>query len=234
MTSVAISRSGALSMSGTDVAQRSTSTTNRQRVNPATRQLKSCRFKAFSLWPTKKYGSNYAHPFQDNAYMRRTEGVYAIDDSLQSNDSYVTIMSDHLGLYGAVRLACDNGLGIGLDIAGNLASLAGLLLGILFTVLVVTGLTYMLASTLVGGAVVPPDEVDNNYVERDFFGRGQIRLNVQEEEYDGDVSETSGTQDESGLNILTGSASENGNVGLPESVQQSDTHVHANPREVNS
>jgi REJ domain len=137
----------------------------------------SCRFSVFTMWPTKKYGANFTEPFQHNAYLRRSDGIS--EDESKTNASFVTVSSTHLGLYGAVRLSCANGLiASSFDVTGTLASLIGLILGILLMVVVVTGLTYLLASTLfVGAAGALHDELNAaQYVERDFFGRGFLQM----------------------------------------------------------
>lgn len=140
----------------------------------------SCRFSVFTMWPTKKYGTNYTAPFQQNAYLRRNDGMS--EDESKTNETFVTVNSAHLGLYGAVRLSCTQGLSSGIrdkDVVGIIGSVAGLLVGVLLMVVVVTGLTYMLASTLfVGAAGLLEDELNaESYVERDFFGRGEMNIN---------------------------------------------------------
>lgn len=161
-------------MSRTEGSDAQASTTARQGLAG---DNDSCRFNVFTLWPTKKYGANYTAPFQSNAYLRRSDGM--TEDESRTNSSYVTINTGHLGLYGAVRLRCANSLQSSFDLSGTLASVVGMAMGILLMVVVVTGLTYVLATTLfVGEAGRPEDEINADaYVERDYFGRGVMQIN---------------------------------------------------------
>lgn len=138
----------------------------------------SCTYSAFTMWPMKKYDEKFTQPFQSNAYMRREDGI--IEQSVGSNESYVTIKSAHLGLFGAIRTPCTQSFGIGAfnDITGQLKSVLWLIFGIIITVIVVTALTYMLASTLFTGddGVTGPAAAAQAYVERDYFGRGGVHL----------------------------------------------------------
>lgn len=141
-----------------------------------------CNFNVFTMWPLKKYGSNFEEPFQGDAYMRRSDGIETDNSEGSTTNSYVTVDSPHLGLYGAIRSGgCSSGLqGSGgiFELSGTLLSVLGLIVGILMLVLIVTGLTYMLASTLLGGAAGASEDEMNaeTFVERDYFGRGTIRL----------------------------------------------------------
>lgn len=168
----------------------------------------SCRFNVFTLWPTKKYGNNYTAPFQQNAYLRRSDGMVA-DDS-RSNSSYVTVNTAHLGIYGAVRLRCASGLSSSFDLSGTLKSVFFMAMGILLMVVVVTGLTYVLATTLfVGAAGRPEDEINAEaYVERDFFGRGVMQVNrgQQAAMTDGGTETTDGEDDDMDLGAIEGAA----------------------------
>lgn len=158
----------------------------------------SCRFNVFTMWPTKKFGSNYTAPFQQNAYLRRSDGMLA--DEAKSNSTYVTVNTAHLGIYGAVRLRCASGLSSSFDVSGTLKSVFLLAIGILLMVVVVTGLTYVLATTLfVGAAGRPEDEINAEaYVERDYFGRGVMQVNrAQQAMTDGGTETTDGEDDES-------------------------------------
>lgn len=149
-------------------------------------------YSAFALWPTKRYEKKLSKPFQDGAYRRHMDGVYSrpnaglpSDSFLRlASDSYVTIETDHLGLFGAIQnplFGAGTSSGWLDDIGGTMVSLAALLVGILLLVLIITGLTYMLASTIFSAnaiVVIDDEELAEQYVERDFFGRGQIRLNA--------------------------------------------------------
>jgi REJ domain len=185
------------------------------RASGAAGTSESCRFTVFTLWPTKKYGSNYVSPFQQNAYMRREDGLH--EDERRSNVSHVTVQSGHLGLYGAVRQSCTAGLmGGAVDFTGTLASLIGLIAGILVMVLVVTGLTYMLATTLFAGAAGQLEEaaMAERYVERDFFGRGEVALQSRGDG-DGARNETEGElEDERDMDLAAIEGGGGGGGGL--------------------
>lgn len=164
----------------------------------------SCRFSAFTMWPTKRYEESYTAPFQNNAYMRRGDGIVASGDP--SNDSYVTIQSPHLGLYGAIRLPCTRNINdFGLDeLSGQLKSVLWLIFGIILTVIVVTALTYLLATTVFTGKAGEGDAAAEAlaYVERDYFGRGGVQLvNRQHDEMSGTETDTTGGGEDVSMNL---------------------------------
>jgi hypothetical protein len=131
------------------------------------------RIKPFTLSPTKKYGVDYSRPFESDGYGRQTNDVFLADDPSLSNDSYVTMTTSRLGLFGALqeRTALAS-VSWSQDITGLAVSLLGILILIILLLLVVTVLIYFLASTLLESGVDPT----GNYIERDYFGRGQINL----------------------------------------------------------
>lgn len=134
----------------------------------------------YHMWPRKSYAKQFSEQYQNGAYQRRTIGVKVTPET--RNDSSVVIaQSNILGLYGASRTTCSSGLfASGITLQGIGLSLAAILIGISLTVLLVSGLTYLLASTLVSRAAGMDEEsiLIESYVERDFFGRGQVRLNL--------------------------------------------------------
>lgn len=139
--------------------------------------LDSCKFNAFALWPLKEYGSDFIKPFQGDAYLRRDSDIHEVDEL--SNGSYVTIRTDYVGLFGAVRLSCLQGLQAdSADVAGILLSLAALIICILLLLLIVTTLTYLLATTIVAGNEESDYETPlvEYFVERDVYGRGHAHL----------------------------------------------------------
>lgn len=164
----------------------------------------SCRFSAFTMWPTKNYEESYTAPFQNNAYMRREDGIAASGDS--SNDSYVTVQTPHLGLYGAIRLPCTQSItAFGLDeLSGQLKSVLWLIFGILITVIVVTALTYLLATTVFTGKAGEGEAAAEAlaYVERDYFGRGGVQLvNRQKDGMSGTETDTTGDGEDISMNL---------------------------------
>lgn len=141
----------------------------------------------FHMWPRKSYGEALNSPFQSGAYQRRTVGVRVTPET-RNDSATVVAQSNILGLYGAYRTTCGVSSGLGTFVGLGLG-LGGILLGIMVTVIILTGLTYTLVSNFVAAAVSEDgDEMMlENYVERDFFGRGQVRLTLtksdEEESY---------------------------------------------------
>jgi hypothetical protein len=147
------------------------------------------RIKPFTLSPTKEYGTDFSRPFESDAYGRQTNEVFLADDRSLSNDSYVTMKTSRLGLFGALRE--QNALASvswSQDVTGLAVSLLGILILILFLLLVVTVLIYFLASTLLESGADPADD----FIERDYFGRGEINLKA---ENDGDSESDSGASE---------------------------------------
>lgn len=138
--------------------------------------------RVFTMKPRKVYDiklqTQLKRPFDKNAYGRQVGDILTTKDSKNST-SFVIAETNELGLYGAVRASCiDPGISP-LHSTGTI--LAGILLGILLLVLVITALTYMLVTAIVGGAVIEESEAfipHFGYVERDYFGRKDIRINV--------------------------------------------------------
>lgn len=142
----------------------------------------------FIMWPRKIYGRQYGEPYESDAYLQRTAGISATEDT-QNSSEMVVAQSNQLGLYGAARAPC------GENISGDLGALegagvmiAGILIGILLLIIVITGLAYLLVSAIVGVGAQEDDSysadeeaaaaIAERYVERDYFGRKDVRLNV--------------------------------------------------------
>lgn len=135
----------------------------------------------FRMAPRKPYGYRISSPFEADMYLRRKAGVSPTDDTRRSSVSIIAQTND-LGLYGAYRARCDGG------IEGNLRPihrmiLVGFLIGILLLIIIITGLTYLLIYAVVGAATSAYDEemyaaADDSYVERDYFGRKEVVMNV--------------------------------------------------------
>lgn len=145
--------------------------------------------RPFIMWPRKSYGRQFKTPFENDAYMQRTSGISASADTVNSSENVIA-QSNELGLYGAGRVPCDENLTGdlgGLEGAG--VTIAGILIGILVLIIVITGLTYLLVSAIVGIGAQGDDDSNNDdsaataalaerYVERDYFGRKEVRLNL--------------------------------------------------------
>lgn len=144
---------------------------------------------AYHMWPRKVYGRQISQPFEKNIYQRRTLGVTVTPETRNKSQSVVAV-SNLLGLYGASRTRC------GGNLAGKGLALGGILLGIMLTLLVLVVLVYALVSNLF--VVASPDDEEmmvENYVERDFFGRGQVRLNLARDDISVSSSEASSCSD---------------------------------------
>lgn len=144
----------------------------------------------FIMWPRKVYGRQYERPFDHDAYLQRTAGISPTVETWNSSEMVVA-QSNQLGLYGASRAPCDE------DMSGDLGALegagvmiAGILIGILLLIIVITGLAYLLVSAIVGVGAEEDDgysedqeaaaaEAAERYVERDYFGRKEVRLNLE-------------------------------------------------------
>lgn len=132
--------------------------------------------------PQKQVGYRFSKPFQGGFYARNIEDVTLTEDSNNSSLK-VFASSNELGLYGAYRSACNVHFS-GMISSGSLL-LAGIFIGILILIIVITGLTYVLLTIILGatthserdsdGGVV----MDETYVDRDYFGRKQdVHLDV--------------------------------------------------------
>lgn len=145
----------------------------------------------YHMWPRKSYAKQLSEQYQNGFYQRRTIGVKVTPET--KNDSTTVIaQSNILGLYGASRTTCSRGLfSTGLSLEGMGVSLAAILMGILLTVVLISGFTYLLVSTMVSGTAGRDEEsiMIESYVERDFFGRGQVRLNLALDD-EGSVTDT--------------------------------------------
>lgn len=131
----------------------------------------------YTMWPRKLYGQRLSKPFERNAYQQRRVGVTVTSDT-RNNSALVTAQSNTLGLYGAYRTSCrSNTLG-SFDFSGTGASLLGILIGILLLILVITVLTYVLISTIIARRLPTETATADIYVERDSFGRSEVRVNV--------------------------------------------------------
>lgn len=133
----------------------------------------------YYMWPRKVYGRYLSAPFDNEAYERRTAGV-GVTAETRNDSATVIAKSNILGLYGAYRTTCP-GNALGVDSFGAMGvTLGGIMIGILSMVLIITGLTYALIAALVRAAAGHDEDnyMLENYVERDFFGRGQVRLNL--------------------------------------------------------
>lgn len=138
----------------------------------------------YYMWPRKTYGTAFSFPFHNRAYERRTAGV-GVTAETRNDSATVIATSNILGLYGAYRTTCA-GSALGVESLGPMGmTLAGIMIGILIIVFIITGLTYALVVAVVRAVTRSHDEEDDmleNYVERDFFGRGQVRLNFVEDD----------------------------------------------------
>lgn len=179
---------------------------------------------AYTLYPTKTFGTQYSMPYENEAYMRRTAGI---NSSASPDESSVSATTNHLGLYGASSTDCTPNQVITIpglsNILGSGTSLAGMLVGVLLFVLIVTGLTYILFSTIFAAATKEEptalEEGRQPYVERDYFGRGDQR---------GASALGTGTRTEPGVSEVERMESADSNdddVSQPQTLNLSDSNL---------
>lgn len=141
------------------------------------------RNQVFTMWPRKSFGHQLKEPFEEDAYKRRTSGIITTPETKNSTN-FVIAHSNELGLYGANRGPCSDTTIQPLQGTGPL--LTGILIGILLLVLVITGLTYLLVTAIVGAGASEEEDPAMagiaGYVERDYFGRKDIRLQMADAE----------------------------------------------------
>jgi hypothetical protein len=132
--------------------------------------------KPFSLWPLKKYGTTFSNPFEGDAYARHSRDVFAVDDTALTNYSYITMTTSRLGLFGAEhQRAAIASVTRSQDITGLAMSLLIIIIVMSLLLIAMTVLTYLLASTVLNANAKEPDPAEN-FIDRDYFGRGEIRL----------------------------------------------------------
>lgn len=130
--------------------------------------------EAFSLSPVKQLNDG-VHVAGSELYGRNYRGL---SNAATVGDMSVVASSDRLGLFGARRATCDDPLAGRDDLEGVISVLLiiGILCGIVFLLLVVSACTYIAATTFAD------DSSDvaavANWVERDFYGRTDIRLDL--------------------------------------------------------
>jgi hypothetical protein len=146
--------------------------------------------KPFCLWPLKKYGTAFSNPFEGDAYARHSADVFAVDDTALTNYSYITMTTSRFGLFGAVhQRAALTSVTWSQDITGLAVSLLIIILVVSLLLIAMTVLIYFLASTVLNANAEELDPAEN-FIDRDYFGRGQIRLK--------DVTAMSDAESESG------------------------------------
>lgn len=136
----------------------------------------------FRLWPQKNYGQLLDQPFQGSSYQKRTVGLTVIPET-NNGTEIVRFLSNDLGLYGANIAVCTQALfggdGGGL---GGATAVVGIIIGILVLILVSTLLTFVILQILVSRGIVGDAPLPPSYVERDYFGRHDVRLAVPDSE----------------------------------------------------
>lgn len=152
----------------------------------------------YRMWPRKTYGRQLTQRFEDGLYARWTDDIRVDGDINSPNDSLVVeARSNELGVYGAFRASCGSflGGGQGPKLDGTVTTVVGLLIGMLVLILVIVGVTYMLVAAAVR-ATEDDEEADDealvaaNYVERDIFGRQEVRLYLPDDESGSDGQST--------------------------------------------
>lgn len=136
----------------------------------------------YRMWPRKEYGQQISSPFEAGAYQRLTDGISATAET-RNNSVEVTAQSNILGLYGAYQTSC----ALPGELVGNEIAIVGILIGILLLILIITLLTYLCVTMVVTGRRGNWGREDE-YLERDYFGRKEVTLN-----FTNDYDSTSGT-----------------------------------------
>lgn len=131
--------------------------------------------EAFSLSPVKQLNDG-VHVAGAELYGRNYRGL---SNAATVGDVSVVASSDRLGLFGARRATCEDPLPAGRDDLEGVVSvlfIIGILCGIIFLLLVVSACTYIAVTTFADDT----SEVAAvaNWVERDFYGRTDIRLDL--------------------------------------------------------
>ncbi|GAB0489818.1 hypothetical protein MMPV_001043 [Pyropia vietnamensis] len=130
--------------------------------------------EAFSLSPVKRLNDGI-HVAGSDLYGRNYRGL---SNAATVGDMSVVASSDRLGLFGARRATCDDPLAGRDDLTGVISVLFtfGILCLIVLLLLVVSACTYIGATTFADDT----SEVAavTNWVERDFYGRTDIRLDL--------------------------------------------------------
>lgn len=131
--------------------------------------------EAFSLSPVKRLNDG-VHVAGSELYGRNYRGL---SNAATVDDMSVVTSSDRLGLFGARRATCDDPLPGGHDDLEGVISvlfIVGILCGIIFLLLVVSACTYIAATTFADDTSEAAAVA--NWVERDFYGRTDIRLDL--------------------------------------------------------
>lgn len=150
--------------------------------NTAARTMNCWLNQPFLMSPRKPFGWKISEPFEENMYLQRTTGLSTTAETRNSTIN-VTAQSNELGLYGAHRATCSVSPENLVPSDGTSYLLAGFLIGILLLIIIVTALTYLLMSTLIGAGARSDEDDDGmaataHYVERDYFGRKEVRLDM--------------------------------------------------------
>jgi len=134
--------------------------------------------EAYSLAPVKQLNDGVQGPGAE-LYGRNFR---SLSNAATVGDVSVVASSDRLGLFGARRADCNTVLPVfGDELQGvvlNALLMIGLLCGIVFLLLVASACTYVAVTTYGDGASEQGAVAVANWVERDFYGRTDIRLDL--------------------------------------------------------
>jgi len=134
--------------------------------------------EAYSLAPVKQLNDGVQGPGAE-LYGRNFR---SLSSAATVGDVSVVASSDRLGLFGARRADCNTVLPVfGDELQGvvlNALLVIGLLCGIVFLLLVASACTYVAVTSYGDGASEQGAVAVANWVERDFYGRTDIRLDL--------------------------------------------------------
>lgn len=132
----------------------------------------------FVMQPRKRFGQILTRPFEGGYYGRRTQGVVVTPGSRNRSD-FAEARSNTLGLYGVERAHNRSSLDrFGDTLEGTGFKLVGILIGIIVLILIITLCIFAVVSFVLSNRDPPALETTEAYVDRDFYGRREVRLQV--------------------------------------------------------